>query len=281
METGIDRPVQFHFTTRKMIQQIKNPQVQRSNKPKLTNSSKEKLNQNADADIDQRLIKLRNLPAEIYTIEDLKISLETPPTKTTVRNKILKKMDENKNQDEGFAGGEGDIEGTIPGFTHESDTQIERITHEDLIKVLNQIEEVGYDIKEIYNSPFKKHNPFRGHNFSNGKQLRYFYVYKIINKQNHEKFYLCEIDTSDGKKNISTLLLRYEERTQLLIETDLEKLNNSILSQSLSWPKKFLSEIRGITAFTTINHPSKQKQLDDENYYADWAQRIIVKVQLI
>lgn len=281
LETGIDRPVQFHFTTRKMIQQIKNPQVQRSNKPKLTNSSKEKLNQNADADIDQRLIKLRNLPAEIYTIEDLKISLETPPTKTTVRNKILKKMDENKNQDEGFAGGEGDIEGTIPGFTHESDTQIERITHEDLIKVLNQIEEVGYDIKEIYNSPFKKHNPFRGHNFSNGKQLRYFYVYKIINKQNHEKFYLCEIDTSDGKKNISTLLLRYEERTQLLIETDLEKLNNSILSQSLSWPKKFLSEIRGITAFTTINHPSKQKQLDDENYYADWAQRIIVKVQLI
>ena len=281
LETGIDRPVQFHFTTRKMIQQIKNPQVQRSNKPKLTNSSKEKLNQNADADIDQRLIKLRNLPAEIYTIEDLKISLETPPTKTTVRNKILKKMDENKNQDEGFAGGEGDIEGTIPGFTHESDTQIERITHEDLIKVLNQIEEVGYDIKEIYNSPFKKHNPFRGHNFSNGKQLRYFYVYKIINKQNHEKFYLCEIDTSDGKKNISTLLLPYEERTQLLIETDLEKLNNSILSQSLSWPKKFLSEIRGITAFTTINHPSKQKQLDDENYYADWAQRIIVKVQLI
>ena len=281
LETGIDRPVQFHFTTRKMIQQIKNPQVQRSNKPKLTNSSKEKLNQNADADIDQRLIKLRNLPAEIYTIEDLKISLETPPTKTTVRKKILKKMDENKNQDEGFAGGEGDIEGTIPGFTNESDTQLERITHKDLIKVLDQIEKKGYDVKEIKNSPFKKYKLFRGHKFSNGNQLRYFYVYRIINTKNDEQFYLCEIDTSDGKKNISTLLLRYEEKTQLLIETDLEKLNNSILSQSLSWPKKFLSEIRGITAFTTINHPSKQKQLDDENYYADWAQRIIVKVQLI
>lgn len=281
LDTAINRPIQFHFTSKKIIQQVKNAQGQGSNKPKPASQPKEKLNKNADADIDQRLIKLRNLPAEIYTIEDLKISLETPPTKTTVRKKILKKMDENKNQDEGFAGGEGDIEGTIPGFTIESDTQLERITHKDLIKVLDQIEKKGYDVKEIKNSPFKKYKLFRGHKFSNGTQLRYFYVYRIINTKNDEQFYLCEIDTSDGKKNISTLLLRYEEKTQLLIETDLEKLNNSILSQSLSWPKKFLSEIRGITAFTTINHPSKQKQLDDENYYADWAQRIIVKVQLI
>ena len=82
-------------------------------------------------------------------------------------------------------------------------------------------------------------------------------------------------------KNISTLLLPYEKETQRLIEIDLEILNNSILSQSLSWPKKFLSEIRGITAFTTINHPSKQKQLEDVNYYADWAQRILAKVKSI
>ncbi|WP_180063628.1 Tn7-like element transposition protein TnsE [Acinetobacter sp. YH12111] len=281
LDTAINRPIQFHFTSKKIIQQVKNAQGQGSNKPKPASQPKEKLNKNADADIDQRLIKLRNLPAEIYTIEDLKISLETPPTKTTVRKKILKKMDENKNQDEGFAGGEGDIEGTIPGFTIESDTQLERITHKDLIKVLDQIEKKGYDVKEIKNSPFKKYKLFRGHKFSNGNQLRYFYVYRIINTKNDEQFYLCEIDTSDGKKNISTLLLRYEEKTQLLIETDLEKLNNSILSQSLSWPKKFLSEIRGITAFTTINHPSKQKQLEDVNYYADWAQRILAKVKSI
>ena len=74
-------------------------------------------------------------------------------------------MDENKNQDEGFAGGEGDIEGTIPGFTNESDTQIERITYEDLIKVLNQIEKVGYDIKEIKNSPFKNITLLEGISF--------------------------------------------------------------------------------------------------------------------
>ena len=92
---------------------------------------------------------------------------------------------------------------------------------------------------------------------------------------------MCEIDTSDGKKNISTLLLPYEEKTQRLIETDLDILNNSILSQSLSWPKKFLSEVRGINAITTINHPSKKEEIEDVNYYADWAQRILAKVKSI
>ncbi|UNW07101.1 Tn7-like element transposition protein TnsE [Acinetobacter variabilis] len=78
-------------------------------------------------------------------------------------------------------------------------------------------------------------------------------------------------------KNISTLLLPYEEETQRLIGTDLEIFNNSILSQSLSWPKKFLSEVRGITPITTINHPSKKEEVEDVNYYADWAQRILEK----
>ena len=104
---------------------------------------------------------------------------------------------------------------------------------------------------------------------------------KIFNIENNHQFYLCEIDTSDGKKNISTLLLPYEEKTQRLIETDLDILNNSILSQSLSWPKKFLSEVRGINAITTINHPSKKKEVEDANYYADWAERILAKAKSI
>lgn len=237
------------------------------------------MNKNAEADIDKLLAKLRNLPGEIYTIEELKISLETPPAKTVVR-KRRKQMDKDQNQEEGFAGGEGDIEGTVSGFTTESEIQLERVTYKDLIKLLEQIEEKGYKTKEIKNSPFKIYKRFRGHKFANN-QLRYFYVYKIFNIENNHQFYLCEIDTSDGKKNISTLLLPYEKETQRLIEIDLEILNNSILSQSLSWPKKFLSEIRGITAFTTINHPSKQKQLEDVNYYADWAQRILAKVKSI
>ncbi|WP_227609503.1 Tn7-like element transposition protein TnsE [Acinetobacter sp. CS-2] len=279
LDTAINRPIQFHFTSKKIIQQVKNAQGQGSNKPKPASQPKEKLNKNAEADIDKLLAKLRNLPGEIYTIEELKISLETPPAKTVVR-KRRKQMDKDQNQEEGFAGGEGDIEGTVSGFTTESEIQLERVTYKDLIKLLEQIEEKGYKTKEIKNSPFKIYKRFRGHKFANN-QLRYFYVYKIFNIENNHQFYLCEIDTSDGKKNISTLLLPYEEKTQRLIETDLDILNNSILSQSLSWPKKFLSEIRGITAFTTINHPSKQKQLEDVNYYADWAQRILAKVKSI
>ena len=67
-------------------------------------------------------------------------------------------MDKDQNQEEGFAGGEGDIEGTLPGVTTESDIQLERVTHKDLIKVLDKIEQKGYEIKEIKNSPFKNIN---------------------------------------------------------------------------------------------------------------------------
>lgn len=275
LDTAINRPIQFHFTAKKIIQQVKNAQGQGSNKPKPASQPKEKLNKNAEADTDKLLNKLRNIPGKIYTIEELKISLETPPAETVVR-KRQKQMDKDQNQEEGFAGGEGDIEGTVPGFTTESEIQLKRVTHEDLIKVLKEIQKKGYKVQEVRNSPFKKYKLFRGHKFANN-QLRYFYVYKILNTQSNEQFYLCEIDTSDGKKNISTLLLRDEEKTRLLIETELEKLNNSILSQSLSWPKKFLSEVRGITMFTTINHPSKKEQMEELNYYTDWAQRILAK----
>ena len=278
LDTSINRPIQFHFTSKKIIQRVKNAQGKGSNKPKPASQPKEKLKKNAEANPDKLLAKLRNLPGEIYTTEELKISLETPPAETVIRKK-RKQMDKDQNQ-EGFAGGEGDIEGTVPGFTTESEIQLERVTHKDLIKLLEQIEKKGYKIKEIKNSPFKKYKRFRGHKFANN-QLRYFYVYKILNIENNHQFYLCEIDTSDGKKNISTLLLPYEEKTQRLIETDLEILNNSILFQSLSWPKKFLSEMRGITAITTINHPSKKEEVEDVNYYADWAERILAKVKSI
>lgn len=48
-----------------------------------------------------------------------------------------------------------------------------------------------------------------------------------------------------------------------------------------SWPKKFLSEIRGITMFNTINHPPRKGQVEEKNYYSDWAQRILEKVKLL
>lgn len=279
LETHIDRPIQFHFSSKKLLQLAKEFQGKSSKKSKIATQDKTQLDRKADADIDKVLTKLRNVIGEIYTVEELNIVLETPSADIQALRRY-KQLDKDNDQEEGFAGGEGDIEGTLPGFTNESEIQLERATHQDLLKVLKEVEQKGYEVKEIKNSPFKKYKRFRGHKFANN-QLRYFYIYKISNIHTNEQFYFCEIDTSDGKKNISTLLLKYDEQTRLLIERDLEKFNNSILSQSLSWPKKLLSEVWGISTFTTINHPSKKEQVEQLNYYIDWAQRIIEKLKSI
>lgn len=279
LNTNLNRPIQFHFSSKRVIQQVKHAQTQGSKKSKTASQDKTKLAQKANADIDKVLTKLRNISGKIYTIEELKITLETTPAEIKVQ-KRQQQMNENQNQEEGFAGGEGDIEGTLPGFTIESEIQLERVTHKDLIQLLENIKEKGYEIQGINNSPFKRYRRFRSHTFTNN-QPRYFYVYKIKNIENNEQFYLCEIDTSDGKKNISTLLIKADEKAELLIEKELDRFNNVILAKTLSWPKSFLSEIRGITRFTTINHPSKKEQLEEKNYYSDWAQRILEKVKLI
>ncbi|MCP5775005.1 hypothetical protein NL389_34815, partial [Klebsiella pneumoniae] len=62
LDTSINRPIQFHFTAKKIIQQVKNAQAQGSNKPKPASQPKEKLNKNAEADTDKLLNKLRNIP---------------------------------------------------------------------------------------------------------------------------------------------------------------------------------------------------------------------------
>ena len=77
------------------------------------------------------------------------------------------------------------------------------------------------------------------------------------------------------------MAIKTDEQAELLLEKELAQFNKVILSQSLSWPKKFLSEVRGITAITTINHPSKKEEIEDVNYYTDWAERILAKVKSI
>lgn len=279
IDAKIDRPIQFHSSSQNIIIEIENLQQNNSKTSKIPSDDKTKLDQKADADIDKQPSLLMNITGEVYTTEELKIVVKKPPTKKT-KQKRQKKVNDTKKQEKAFAGGEANIEGTLPGLTTESKTLKKSVTRKDLIRMLNEIRKKGYKVKKIYCDAFKKYKRFRGHKCAND-QPRYFYVYKILNIQSNEQFYLCEIDTSDGKKNISTLLLKYEEKTRLLIETELEKLNNSILSQSLSWPKKFLSEVRGITRFTTINHPSKKEQAEELNYYTDWAERILAKVQPI
>ena len=77
------------------------------------------------------------------------------------------------------------------------------------------------------------------------------------------------------------MAIKTDEQAELLLEKELAQFNKVILAQSLSWLKKFLSEVRGITAITTINHPSKKEEIEDLNYYTDWAERILAKVKSI
>lgn len=279
LETHINRPIHFHFSPKKLIQLAKKFQAQSSRKSEKPTQDKSQLHPDTDADIDKVLTKLRNIAGQIYTVEELNIVLDTPSGDIQAYRR-RKQLAKESDQEERFAAGEGDIDGTLPGFTNESEVQLERASHQDLLKVLKKIEQNGYDIQEIRNSPFDKYERFRGHKLAN-HQSRYFYIYKISHTQTDEQFYLCEIDTSDSKKNISTLLLKCDEKTQLLIENNLKNFNNAILARSLSWPKTFLSDVLGITTFTTINHPSKKEQVEQVNYYTDWAKRIIEKLKSI
>ncbi|MGE8561272.1 MAG: Tn7-like element transposition protein TnsE [Acinetobacter sp.] len=277
IDAKIDRPVQFHSNSQEIIIKVENLQENGSKTSKIPSDDKTQLDQKSDADIDKESSVLMNITGEIYTMKQLQIAVKKSSTKKA-KQKRQKKVNDRKKQEEAFAGGEANIEGTRPGLTTQSKTLIKSVTRQDLIRMLSEIRKKGYKVKKIYSAPFKKYARFRNHKFANNQQ-RYFYVYQVLNMQNHAQFYLCEIDTSDGKKNISTLVIKADEKAKLLLEKELARFNNVILAQSLSWPKKFLSEIRGITEFITINHPSRKDYVLPQAYYADWAQRILEKIQ--
>lgn len=275
LETGIHKPVQFHFVSKKSFRQAKDILDKNQYPKKQASHDKSKLDDEANADIDQQIAQLKNIVGEIYTIEDLKISLNTSCSEINIQRRNT--SGEAPHEDQPFAGGEGEDEGTRPGFTIESETDFESSTYQDFRKMLEEIEKKGYKIKYIHNKSFKKYGRFRGHKLTTGQDRR-FYVNLILDHEDKELFYLCEIDTSDGKKNISTLLVPYDVNTsKIFLSRTLESFKIAILSQSLSWPKVFITEVYSIKSHIMINHPSKQYFTLDDQYYADWAQRIIEK----
>ncbi|MEQ0923501.1 Tn7-like element transposition protein TnsE [Acinetobacter schindleri] len=127
------------------------------------------------------------------------------------------------------------------------------------------------------NKIFTKYGRFRGHKLNNGQNRR-FYVNLILDHEDKELFYLCEIDTSDGKKNISTLLLPYDVKTsKIFLSENLESFKIAILSQSLSWPKDFINKVCDVHSYIMINHIAKKDQSVSNTYHTDWAERILEK----
>lgn len=286
LETKLEKPVQFHFLSQKSFKQAKDILDTQKSVQRRAIQDKSKLNDEANADIDQQIAQLRNQVGQIYTVEDLKIQLSTSRSDIHV-----KKQNKHKNissdKEQSFAGGEAEDEGTLPGFTIQSEndskkSEIESENHsyEDFNKMLNELKNKGYQFENIHHQSFIKFSRFRGHKLANGKD-REFYV-SLIMENGKELFYLCEIDTSDGKKNISTFLLPFTPNTKKLFQDEnLKVFKKVILSQSLRWPKEFINEVYGIKNFITINHPSKKDIELSISYYINWAERILEKWKLM
>ena len=275
LETGIHKPVQFHFLSQKSFRQAKEILDKKQPPKKKASQDKSKLDDEASADIDQQITQLRNTVGKIYTIDDLQISLNTSCSEINIVRR--KTNGEVHHEEQPFAGGEGEDEGTRPGFTIESEADSKNSTYQYLSKMLEEIEKKGYKIKCIHNKIFTKYGRFRGHKLNNGQNRR-FYVNLILDHEDKELFYLCEIDTSDGKKNISTLLLPYDVKTsKIFLSENLESFKIAILSQSLSWPKDFINKVCDVHSYIMINHISKKDQAVSNTYHTDWAERILEK----
>ncbi|MFX5945170.1 hypothetical protein ABTE62_18925, partial [Acinetobacter baumannii] len=79
---------------------------------KKASQDKSKLDDEASADIDQQITQLRNTVGKIYTIDDLKISLNTSCSEINIVRR--KTNGEVHHEEQPFAGGEGEDEGTRP-----------------------------------------------------------------------------------------------------------------------------------------------------------------------
>lgn len=92
---------------------------------------------------------------------------------------------------------------------------------------------------------------------------------------NGKLFYLLEVDTSDGEKSLSTLLL-FNDSSQPL-DNYIKQLEYRLLKSSLNWPRKFLLRICGANGFFGISHPKTKatnKGLLAPDSIISWANRI-------
>lgn len=273
LETGIKKPITFHVVTQKRLGEIKDILGENKGKKPSGSQDKSKLDSKANADIDQQITQLRNKVGRIITIEDLRFSIHA--SRSEIAGQGGNTGGTNDSIEQGFAGGEAQDDGTLPGFTIDSGTTFVDDHHHNFFLMVKEIEKKGYKVENIHNKDFVKCGRFKGHKLKNGKNRR-FYITLILDQNDNELFYLCEIDTSDGKKNISTLMLRYDHNSNKLMNRQIELFKIAILSQSLSWPKEFLTKIHDIKPYT-INHPAKDLIAVDARYYEDWAERILEK----
>jgi hypothetical protein len=86
-------------------------------------------------------------------------------------------------------------------------------------------------------------------------------------------YHLVEVDTSDAKNAISTMLMKLKDTSNLFDQ--ITELEIRLLKKSLAWPRDYIEMICGEGNFDGSSHPpSKHKGLIDP---ADWAGLLVNK----
>lgn len=102
---------------------------------------------------------------------------------------------------------------------------------------------------------------------------RYLAFHRI--KKDCQVYALMEVDTSDNKNRLSTLMLKQQD-TQFDWERIIRVLEIRLLQGSLTWPTKFIKKIFG-SGYKRVSHPkfsSENKSLLDQDAILRWAERV-------
>ncbi|MBU2836676.1 transcriptional antiterminator, partial [Acidithiobacillus thiooxidans] len=101
-----------------------------------------------------------------------------------------------------------------------------------------------------------------------------YLTFHIIRKDD-QVYALMEVDTSDNKNSLSTLLLRHQDM-QFDWERTIRELEIRLIKGSLVWPSKFIKKIFG-NGGRRISHPMsspENKSLLDQDAIVRWAERV-------
>jgi len=85
-----------------------------------------------------------------------------------------------------------------------------------------------------------------------------------------QKYFIVEVDTSDAKNAISTMILKLKDSSKLLVQ--IAELEVRLIKKSLAWPREYLEIMCGDGNYAGISHPScKHKGLMDPADINKWA----------
>ena len=91
-------------------------------------------------------------------------------------------------------------------------------------------------------------------------------------------FHIVEVDTSDAKSSISTMVLKLKDSGKLFEQV--AELEVRLLKKSLAWPRDYIEMICGDGNFAGISHPPcKHKGCIDPADIDNWAQRFVAYLE--